>query len=83
MGGHPRRHSDADHPHLSRIEDAAPTGSDHLAFELWPQAWQFQRGDQLKLELTQDDQPVWRPDKEPSSLSFSSLDLALPLATSR
>jgi hypothetical protein len=39
--------------------------------------------DQLKLELSQDDQPVWRPDNEPSSLSFSSLDLALPLATSR
>ena len=31
----------------------------------------------LKLELTQDDQPVWRPDNESSSLSFSSLDLGL------
>jgi predicted acyl esterase len=65
-----------------RIEDAAPTGNDHLSFELWPQAWQFQAGDQLKLELTQDDQPVWRPDNLASSLSFTNLDLALPLVTS-
>jgi hypothetical protein len=64
-----------------RIEQSAPSGSAHLAFELWPQAWQFQAGDQLKLELTQDDQPVWRPDNEPSSLSFTNLDLALPLVT--
>jgi predicted acyl esterase len=63
-----------------RIEETTPTTSDHLHFELWPQAWQFQAGDTLKLELTQDDSPVWRPDNESSSLSFSNLDLALPLA---
>jgi dienelactone hydrolase len=62
-----------------RIEDASTPANDHLSFELWPQAWQFQHGDQLKLELTQDDSPVWRPDNLPSSLSFTNLDLALPL----
>lgn len=62
-----------------RIEETSPAATEHLAFELWPQAWQFQPGDQLKLELTQDDSPVWRPDNLPSSLSFSNLDLALPM----
>jgi dienelactone hydrolase len=65
-----------------RIEETSPTTNDHLSFELWPQAWQFQPGDQLKLELTQDDSPVWRPDNLPSSLSFSNLDLALPMVAS-
>jgi hypothetical protein len=59
------------------------TGKDHLTFELWPQAWQFIPGDTIKLELTQDDPPVWRPDNLPSSLTFTHLDLALPLATRR
>jgi dienelactone hydrolase len=62
-----------------RVEETAPTTNDHLHFELWAQAWQFQTGDTLKLELTQDDSPVWRPDNEPSHLTFTNLDLALPL----
>lgn len=62
-----------------RIEESSPSSTAHLAFQLWPQAWQFQPGDQLKLELTQNDSPVWRPDNEPSSLTFTNLDLALPL----
>jgi predicted acyl esterase len=63
-----------------RVEETTPTTNDHLHFELWPQAWQFHAGDTLKLELTQDDSPVWRPDNESSSLSFSNLHVALPLA---
>jgi pimeloyl-ACP methyl ester carboxylesterase len=64
-----------------RIEETGPTTNDHLHFELWPQAWQFQTGDTLKLELTQDDSPVWRPvNPPPSGLKFTNLDLALPLA---
>ncbi len=62
-----------------RIEDTTTPANDHLSFELWPQAWQFQAGDQVKLELTQDDSPVWRPDNLASSLTFTNLDLALPL----
>ncbi len=64
-----------------RIENSSPTANDHLTFELWPQAWQFIPGDTLKLELTQDDSPVWRPDNLPSSLTFSNLDLGLPLVS--
>jgi dienelactone hydrolase len=63
-----------------RIEDTTTPANDHLSFELWPQAWQFQPGDHLKLELTQDDSPVWRPDNLASSLTFTNLDLALPIS---
>ena len=63
-----------------RIEQAGPTGTAHLAFELWPQAWQFIAGDQVKLELTQNDNPVWRPDNIASSITYTNLDLGLPLA---
>ncbi len=63
-----------------RIEDSGPVSHDHLLFQLWPQAWQLTPGDQLKLELTQDDSPVWRPDNLPSSLSFTNLQLSIPLA---
>ena len=65
-----------------RIEESAPTATEHLNFELYPQAWQFQPGDTLKLELNQDDSPVWRPDNLASSLSFTNLDLSLPMVGS-
>ena len=64
-----------------RLQSASQSSTVHLGFELWPQAWQFQPGDRLVLELTQNDSPVWRPDNEPSSLTFTNLDLALPLVT--
>lgn len=51
-----------------------------LAFELWPNAWQLQAGHSVKLELTQDDFPTWRPDNEPATLTLSNLTLTLPLA---
>ncbi|MBV9526407.1 MAG: hypothetical protein JOZ46_11395, partial [Candidatus Dormibacteraeota bacterium] len=50
-----------------------------LTFELWPNAWQLQCGHSVKLELTQDDSPVWRPDNEPSSIALSGLQLTLPV----
>ena len=62
-----------------RITSANPTSTQHLEFELWPQSYAFPSGHQLRLELTQDDQATWRPDNEPSSLSFTNLDLALPV----
>ncbi|MHB8719074.1 MAG: S15 peptidase family protein [Candidatus Dormibacteria bacterium] len=61
-----------------RILASSPTSTQHLTFELWPQAYAFPAGHQLKLELTQNDQATWRADSEPSSLSFTNLDLALP-----
>lgn len=64
-----------------RLEEgtASPTTSTHLDFELWPNAWQLQCGHSIKLELTQDDGLVWRPDNEPSSMSLTNLRLSLPV----
>jgi predicted acyl esterase len=49
-----------------------------LAFELWPTAWQLAAGHQLKLELTPDDSPTWRPDNLPATMTPTHLSLTLP-----
>jgi hypothetical protein len=33
----------------------------------------------VKLELTQDDVPTWRPDNEPAVIALSNVSLTLPL----
>jgi hypothetical protein len=60
-------------------EGTAPTTTTTLAFELWPNAWQLQCGHQVKLELTQNDLPTWRPDNLTSSIQLSNLRLTLPV----
>ncbi|MGH7687582.1 MAG: CocE/NonD family hydrolase C-terminal non-catalytic domain-containing protein [Candidatus Dormibacteria bacterium] len=50
----------------------------NVHLELWPNAWQLQAGHTLKLELTQDDFPTWRPDNEPASITLSNLSLTVP-----
>ncbi|MBV8445362.1 MAG: hypothetical protein JOZ92_05535, partial [Candidatus Dormibacteraeota bacterium] len=63
-----------------RIDDGmSTTTSLSLDFELWPNAWQLQTGHSVKLELTQDDGPVFRPDNEQSSITFTDLTLILPV----
>jgi predicted acyl esterase len=63
-----------------RIDEGSnPTSTLPLAFELWPNAWQLACGHQVKLELTQNDSPTWRVDNEPSSISFTGLQLSLPV----
>ena len=51
-----------------------------LAFALWPTAWRFLDGHQMKLELTQVDAPSWRPDNLSSSITFTKVRLELPSA---
>lgn len=48
------------------------------AFELWPTAWALAAGHRLKLEITPDDSPTWRPDTLPSSITVSNVSLTLP-----
>jgi len=57
-----------------------PGGTLSLAYELWPTGWQLVSGHQLKLEITQDDAPTWRPDNLPSALQLSGLTVTLPTA---
>jgi pimeloyl-ACP methyl ester carboxylesterase len=63
-------------------EGTSPMTTVNLAFELWPNAWQFCSGHEVKLELTQDDLPVWRTDDTSSSISLSNLSLTLPAVQS-
>lgn len=58
---------------------AAPPGQQlQAAFELWPAAWSLAAGHQLKLEITPDDSPTWRPDTLPSTVSLSDIALTVP-----
>ena len=49
-----------------------------LAFELWPTAWFVAPGDELQLQLTQNDAPTWRLDNEPSAWLYSTVNLRIP-----
>ncbi|HMC68518.1 MAG TPA: CocE/NonD family hydrolase C-terminal non-catalytic domain-containing protein, partial [Mycobacteriales bacterium] len=63
-----------------RIEvGTAGTATLQLSLELWPNAWQLQCGHLLRLELTQDDAPTWRPDNVASTMTLSNLSLSLPV----
>jgi hypothetical protein len=62
---------------IYRLTAPAP-GSTRLAFELWPTAWELAAGHQLKLELTPDDSPTWRPDNLPATMTLTQLSLTAP-----
>lgn len=61
-----------------RLTSASPTSTQTLQIPLWPTAWQVGAGDQLKLELTQNDSSTWRPDNLASTLTLSSVSLTVP-----
>lgn len=50
-----------------------------LAFQLWPTAWALGAGHQLKLELTPDDSPTWRPDNLAATMTLTNVSLTLPV----
>ncbi len=61
-----------------RLTASAPGQQLHAAFELWPAAWSLAAGHQLKLEITPDDSPTWRPDTLPSAITVSNVSLTIP-----
>jgi predicted acyl esterase len=61
-----------------RLTAPAPGSTQELVFELWPTSWQLGPGDQLKLELTSDDSPTWRPDNLPATMTLTHLSLTVP-----
>ena len=61
-----------------RLTAPAPGSTQRLAFELWPTAWALAAGHQLKLELTPDDSPTWRPDNLPTTMTLTHLSLTIP-----
>jgi hypothetical protein len=46
---------------------------------LWPTGWVLAAGHALKLEITQQDGPTWRPDNDASALSITGVDLTVPV----
>jgi len=62
-----------------RLTAPATGQATRLAFELWPAAWSLGAGHQLKLELTTDDSPTWRPDNLPGSMTLTRVSLTLPI----
>jgi hypothetical protein len=64
-----------------RLTAPAPGTTQRLAFELWPTAWALGAGHQLKLELTPDDSPTWRPDNLPATMTLTHLSLTIPTRT--
>jgi hypothetical protein len=61
-----------------RLTASAPGQQAQAAFELWPAAWSLAAGHQLKLEITPDDSPTWRPDSIPAAITVSNLTLTVP-----
>jgi hypothetical protein len=64
---------------IYRLTAAAPGATTRLAFELWPTAWALSAGHQLKLELTPDDSPTWRPDDLAGTMTLSKITLTVPV----
>jgi predicted acyl esterase len=62
---------------ICKVSDAVETGCG--SFDLWGNAWTFTKGDRVVLEVSQGDSPTFRKDNMPSSLTFSSADLSLPV----
>ena len=50
-------------------------------FELWGNAWTFEKDHTILLELTQSDTPTFRRSNFPSSLAFEAAELKLPTTT--
>ncbi len=49
-----------------------------LRLPLYGNQWPFGVGDKIRLDLTQVDAPTYRPDNEPSTITFGSPTLTLP-----
>jgi len=49
-----------------------------LRLPLYGNHWQLHPGDRIRYDLTQVDAPTYRPDNEPSAISFTSPTLTLP-----
>jgi hypothetical protein len=49
-----------------------------LRLPLYGNHWPLHRGDRIRFDLTQVDAPTYRPDNQPSSISFTSPTLTLP-----
>jgi predicted acyl esterase len=64
---------------VCKVSDAAPDVTCET-FDLWGNAWTFAKDNRVVMELSQGDAPTFRKSNLPSSLSFSSAEVTLPVA---
>ena len=50
-----------------------------LRLPLYGNHWRLRPGDRIRFDLTQADSPTFRPDTEPSSITFTDPTLTLPV----
>lgn len=68
---------------VCKVNGAALADVDCSAFDLWGNAWSFESGHTLVLEVTQADTPTFRRNNFPSTISFSEAAIELPVASER
>ncbi|WP_421121955.1 CocE/NonD family hydrolase C-terminal non-catalytic domain-containing protein [Aquihabitans daechungensis] len=61
-----------------RMTDAAPTGTD-VTFQLWPQAYRFTAGHQIRVEVTPNDAPYLLANTERVAVDVHDIALDLPV----
>ncbi|MEA2433584.1 MAG: type transport system ATP-binding protein [Actinomycetota bacterium] len=65
---------------VCRVNTAANADRTCAAFELWGNAWVFETGHQVVVEVSQSDSPFLRKDNVPSMATINKLVLKVPIA---
>lgn len=64
---------------VCKVNTAAEPDVDCSAFQLWGNAWTFEKDHSVLLEITQSDTPTFRLDNFPSSIAYAAADLKIPV----
>jgi predicted acyl esterase len=65
---------------ICRVNTEAAPDVDCARFELWGNAWTFEKGNTILLELSQADSPMFRLNNNFSTIAYSEAALELPSA---
>lgn len=65
---------------VCKVVTAAEPDVDCNVFQLWGNAWTFEKDHSVLLEVTQSDSPMFRLDNLPSSIAYAAAELRLPVA---
>lgn len=64
---------------VCKVNTAAEPDVDCSAFQLWGNAWTFEKGHSILLEVTQSDTPMFRLDNFFSSIAYEAAELKMPV----
>jgi predicted acyl esterase len=68
---------------VCRVNLTASEDEDCATFALFGNAWRFDKGHKVVLELSQSDTPFLRRHNMPSTIAFPDIQLTIPRASSR